>query len=74
MIPNEGGPAFPVEATSTPWAPGLSKREWFAGMAMAGCGAFWFSNARGEPNPDATVAEWCFAVADAMITASGETK
>ena len=33
---NTGGPAFPVETTSTPWAPGMTLRDWFAGQALAG--------------------------------------
>ena len=33
---NDGGPAFPVETTSTPYSPGMSLRDWFAGQALAG--------------------------------------
>lgn len=33
---NDGGPAFPVETTATPYAPGMSLRAYFAGQALAG--------------------------------------
>jgi len=29
-IGHNGGPAFPIETTSTPYAPGMSLRDWFA--------------------------------------------
>lgn len=29
----DGGSAFPIETTSTPYAPGMSLRDWFAGQA-----------------------------------------
>lgn len=32
--PFDGGPAFPVEATATPYAPGMTLRDWFAGQAI----------------------------------------
>ena len=36
MTKNDGGPAFPyVDATAGPW-PGMSLRDWFAGMATEG--------------------------------------
>lgn len=33
---DNSGPAFPIETTATPWAPGLTKREAFAMAAMQG--------------------------------------
>jgi hypothetical protein len=33
---DDGGPAFPIETTATPYAPGMSLRDWFAGQALAG--------------------------------------
>ena len=32
--PFDGGPAFPVETTATPYAPGMTLRDWFAGQAI----------------------------------------
>jgi len=67
-------PAFPPNAgwrDNIPECRGLSKREWFAGMALAGLHA----------NPDAGsirdrvhAAVLCFAMADAMLAASKEPK
>lgn len=53
------GPAFPGD----PFAPGLTKREWFAGQALAGVLA--------DPNfgPDG-IETLCFEIADAMIAES----
>ena len=33
---NDGGPAFPVETTSTPYSPGMSLRAYVAAQCMAG--------------------------------------
>lgn len=30
---DKGGPAFPIETTATPYAPGMTMRDWFAGQA-----------------------------------------
>ena len=32
---DDGGPAFSVETTATPYAPGMTLRDWFAGQALA---------------------------------------
>jgi hypothetical protein len=68
---NDGGPAFPVESTSTPWAEGMSLRDWFAGHALAGILA----------NPNHRIGEITFErigkdayiFADAMLSARKET-
>ena len=60
----DGGPAFPVETTATPYAPGMSLRDWFAGQALAGCGRQWYDNTNGD---DATVSRFCYEAADAML-------
>ncbi len=57
----DGGPAFPIETTATPYAPGMSLRDWFAGQALAGC-------AVDEAHPR-MAAQWCYRIADAMIAA-----
>ena len=43
MANNDGGPAFPSQQEQTPdgywnqtWSPGMSLRDWFAGMAAQG--------------------------------------
>ncbi len=76
--PKDGGPAFPIETTATPYAPGMSLRDWFAGQALIGatnCNP----NLPGSPAsearwPDAQEladrrAAWAYLQADAMIAA-----
>lgn len=58
-------PAFPIK---TGGYGGLTKREWFAGMAMQVAHA----STRG-PTPASEVARVAFAIADAMIEAGKET-
>lgn len=36
MTKSDGGPAFPIEMTGTPYAPGMTLRDWFAGQALIG--------------------------------------
>lgn len=57
---SDGGSAYPIETTATPWSPGLSIRDWLAGQALAN--PYTFS----EVNPD-KIAEWAYQVADAML-------
>ena len=59
---NDGGPAFPIETTSTPYSPGMSLRDWFAGQALANV------YTASETSPD-KAAEWAYQLADAMIAA-----
>lgn len=80
---NDGGPAFPVPgegswddpATCKIWQrfDGMSKREWFAGMALQG----WLASF--GPNDDcsssatkAAIAKQSFQLADAMLAALAE--
>lgn len=62
MTKYNGGPAFPIETTATPYAPGMSLRDWFAGQALAN---MYTDN---DQDPD-KVAEWAYQVADAMLAA-----
>lgn len=76
-----GGPAFPVpygEVTGG-WAGGLTKREWFAGMALMGLlanpdqrGIATVCEVKQIP-PQEAISARCFDLADAMI-AEGERK
>ena len=64
MAKSDGGPAFPIEMTGTPYAPGMSLRDWFAGQALAGIMAGWPAN---ERISEARAAEISYHAADAMI-------
>ncbi len=60
MSKNDGGAAFPAEITGDP---GMSLRDWFAGMALQGIMAHGTNNVK-YPAADAIRA---FELADAMI-------
>ena len=63
-IGHNGGPAFPIETTATPYAPGMSLRDYFAGQAMAGMLA--------DTNFSCVIpvlATTAYALADAMLAA-----
>ena len=69
--PNDGGPAFPAEHHNSSNGvvthyKGMSLRDWFAGQVLEG---FMASNEHPtmfDPKDDA---EYCYAVADAMLAA-----
>ena len=68
----DGGPAFPESHPECPRpASGLTKLEWFAGMAMASGRCPYF----GSTIHDTPLrrAEWCFMEADAMLAESAAT-
>jgi uncharacterized protein YodC (DUF2158 family) len=65
----DGGPAFPIEMTATPYAPGMSLRDWFAGQALAG-GMAAIGQDSGPVRWDAFAAD-CYRAADAMLAARG---
>ena len=50
-----------------PGDPGMSLRDWFAGLALQGCVARGCEDASGVRGEDDDVAEWCFGLADAML-------
>ena len=58
---DDGGPAFPHRAYSGLPEPGLSIRDYFAAKALAGM-SYEIEN---EPR----AAQWCYAMADAMLEA-----
>lgn len=71
---NNGEPAFPTQ-NGCRNDPGLSKREWFAGMALQGYLAGRFGKGREmhhNENHQAKIAEGCARYADAMIAALGK--
>ncbi len=67
----DGGPAFP-ESASGPYPngeivlgrPGMSLRDWFAGMALQG-----FATNNGTDTADQIIAGGSYGLADAMLTA-----
>jgi hypothetical protein len=62
---DDGGTAFPHTTVNNTFGfvlqPGMSLRDWFAGMAM--------SNGYTEISSAQDIAEWSFQIADAMIAA-----
>ena len=69
MSKDTSGPAFPVSIPAghywTGDAPyGLTKREWYAGLAMQGMIA---SQTPDESIATEMCAQWCFEMADAML-------
>ena len=64
------GPAFPVTPTDNsgkigPTEYGLTKREWFAGMALQGI----LSRDSIQFHKSTTIAVWAYDYADAMVRA-----
>lgn len=61
---NDGGPAFPYwDGPNGKCHSGITKREWFAGMALQG-----LARVGGDVFTD-EIAKWSYAYADAMIKA-----
>jgi len=69
-------PAFPLQVfdperfSSTDIHSGLSKREWFAGMAMQGFLASWPTEGRHITQSAKGLSEQSFVLADAMLSES----
>ena len=71
----DGGPVFPVETTATPYAPGMSLRDWFAGQAGASIlGCLVSAGQSLSPEDAAKVAVAAYFHADAMIAAREVTE
>lgn len=73
---NDGGPAFPVSTGTGPLSanfvsPGMSLRDWFAGMAMQSLDLHaikWEADAR-KVSPSVVLGELAYEFADAMLAA-----
>jgi hypothetical protein len=65
----DGGPAFPIETTATPYAPGMSLRDWFAGQALSAIlsRSDIVGTEAGLHHVRIAVSELAFAYADAML-------
>lgn len=79
---HDGGPAFPIPSGEGPYIPGMSLRQWYAGLAMQGFAA---SNDNPTCDPDkeiepqlreyaALTAAAAFRWADAMLAAGSAPK
>ena len=69
-ILGNGDPAFPQKEPLTSDCPGMSLRDYFAAKAMAAHIMRHPVDAGGTDYPfDATMAEWAYAQADAMLKA-----
>lgn len=62
---DNGGPAFPIETTATPWAEGMSLRDYFAGQYIAGV----FGGEPGSHLRKERASIDAYELADAMIAA-----
>ena len=82
---DDGGPAFPSDNFGQPSAPGMSLRDWFAGMALQGAiasmsgvsiyeGKCLLSEAGGVDQFTARIAANCYKYADAMLAARKEAR
>ncbi len=71
---NDGGPAFPVPTYGL-YAPqdGMNLRDYFAAKAMQAFVSAWASTMQ-YPDTDLEVAEYAYAMADAMLEARKEQK
>ena len=66
---NDGGPAFPSMGHSHSLAPGLTKREWFAGMALMG----FCANPGFTQTSETSISDMAERQSDAMIARMGDT-
>lgn len=71
--PYTGGPAFPVETTAMPYAPGMTLRDWFAGQAIGAVISQFTDGFVANPASRHNAAEYfgkaAYEVADAMLEA-----
>lgn len=56
---------FPMQYTDeSPFSEGMTMREWYAGMALVGLSAY------ANTDPEYVLAQRCFTIADAMLSAA----
>lgn len=73
MAADDGGPAFPVTREHYDDSePGMSLRDWFAGMAVAGALNSQAAEVRLRLVPESLARE-AYALADALIAERGKT-
>lgn len=76
MTIDTGGPAFPMPVSGfTERQPGMTMRDWFAGLALAAIGTWMPVTSCATLESAATLrlrAEWVYRQADAMIAAGGK--
>jgi hypothetical protein len=67
---HDGGPAFPVADLSKTQCPGMSLRDWLAGLAMQGVltNDELLHRVTSEDDDDMG-ARWCYSWADSMLRA-----
>ena len=69
-LPNDGGPAFPLAATSGSFnCHGMCLRDWFAGQALTGSLADPNVNGSSLGELSHAVAQGAYTFADAMLAA-----
>ena len=79
MPKNDGGPAFPVTDRSRSHYPGMSLRQWYAGMALQGLIAvpetllaIYDQSKLDREDMDVTMAKAALGMADAMLAQEAE--
>jgi len=78
MTKDTGGPAFPRSGVKDGYGKvvgdvkGMSLRDWFAGQALAGIAAGYWSNSDMSDLAPSELAEKAFALADAMLAERAE--
>lgn len=71
--PDESGTAFPeTRPGGYGTTAGLSKREWFAGMAMIAAYRSWMAECRDTNVSSAHMAQECYLIADAILKAGAQ--
>ena len=78
----DGGSAFPDQGQklllngqwSDSWSPGMTLRDWFAGMAMQGALAAGFKDGAGRMDWHYLLATGAYQIADMMLAAREATE
>lgn len=62
MRKDTGGPAFPIEGTATPYAPGMTLRDYFAAQALSQAVEDYDRKTRGVMDTKINVLPWATQV------------